>query len=154
MTEMTIKRFHHFLDRPIGHRVTALMMSVVLLLLFAVACTDKQHAGAAPPGDKAALEKLADAYRNVAEGLPQNPTGLRPSARRKFLEQVFQQAGYDYSASLIALAGVDGSQINQYHHDLKQLLYLPHYDKRIAQLSDVYSEEEIRAITAIDKIIK
>lgn len=125
-----------------------------LLLLFASACTDKQQYGAAPLNDKATLEKLATAYRNIAQDLPVTPTGLRPTARRKFLEQVFRQAGYDYSSTLIALAQVPAQQVTQHHIDLKQLLYLPHFDRRIKQLSDIYSQDEIAAITDIDKHIK
>lgn len=132
--------------------VPCAMRAIAGLLLIAAlgACSGDQALGPAPLGDKAALEQLAKAYRQVSSTLPASPTGLAPAARRKFLEQTFHQAGYDYSATLIALSRVPKSAINQHHIDLKQLLYLPHYDRRIKQLSDIYSQEEIAAIKVID----
>lgn len=129
------------------------VLPTILALVLLVACTQEQHFGPAPLGDKATLEKLADAYRKTALNLPVSPPGLTPSARRKFLEQTFHAAGYDYSATLIALSRVTKPDVNQYHRDLKQLLYLPHYDNRVQDLSDIYSKEEIAAIKAIDRTI-
>lgn len=149
-TEQLMKCFSQIQLRKTLFRLSYLLLA----LLFIGACAEKSSHDPAPLGDKAALEKLADAYRKLSDDLPVTPAGLRPAARRKFLEQVFQTAGYDYSSTLIALATLPPGNINQYHRDLKQLLYLPHYDKRIEKLSDIYSEKEILAITAIDKLIK
>jgi len=125
----------------------------ILALTLLVACTQEKHFGPAPLGNKAALEKLADAYRKMSRNLPVSPPGLTPAGRRKFLEQTFYEAGYDYSATLIALSKVTRADVNQYHKDLKQLLFLPHYDNRLKQLSEIYSKDEIAAINAIDKTI-
>lgn len=131
-----------------------LALLVVILLSAAAACTNTGSYGAAPLGDKATLEKLADAYRNISDNLPVTPTNLSPADRRKFLGQVFNRAGYDYPSTLLALAKVQTPQVNQNHKDLKQLLYLPHFDKRLEALSEIYQPDEIAAITAIDEQIK
>jgi hypothetical protein len=139
---------HFIKSRPVIKAILGLLVITAL-----GSCGDEKALKPAPLGEHATLEKLAQSYRQVSANLPTSPTGLTPEGRRKFLEQVFHQAGYDYSATLIALAKVPPADINQNHIDLKQLLYLPHYDKRLKQLSDLYSEEEIAAIKAIDKNI-
>lgn len=131
-------------------RLLICSMFGMLAIAMLGACTQGNNYGPAPLGEKAALEKLANAYRKESAKLTVSPTGMTPAARRKFLEQTFHAAGYDYSATLIALSTVASPTVNQYHKDLKQLLYLPHFDHRLMQLSDIYSKKEIAAIHAID----
>ena len=130
-------------------------LTIILMLFFAFSgCGDKTQMPAAPLGKKQTLENLADAYRKTASQLSMSPTHLTPVKRRQFLEQVFSQAGYSYSDTLTALSSIEKSSINQHHKDLKQLLYLPHYDKKYQAISDIYSEEEIRTIKKIDQIFR
>ena len=72
-------------------------------------------------------------------------------ARKQFVEQVFNEAGYNYSATLQALAKINPDAITQYHKDMKQLLYLPHYGIPFEEVKQIYSEQEIQAIQQIDQ---
>jgi len=109
---------------------------------------------AAPLNNKETLEKLASAYKIVAETIPVSPVNLRPAARKKFVEQVFTEAGYNYSATLQALSMVQANSSTQYHKDIKQLLFLPHYRVKFEETIDIYTDEEIKAIEVINHNIK
>ncbi|MGD8558814.1 MAG: hypothetical protein PVH04_04080 [Gammaproteobacteria bacterium] len=113
-------------------------------------CGSDKRYPPAPLGDLGTLEKLAKTYEAASAGIPTNPVKLRPEARRKFLEQVFNDAGYDYSRTLLALAKIDAQNITQHHTDLKELLLLPHYGIKLETVKDIYSEEELEAIKQID----
>lgn len=132
----------------------AVIMFTLLFMLTTSACSDNNTGISAPPGDKQALEKLAAAYRNQAGNLPVSPAGMNPGARRKFIERVFVEAGYDYSATLLRLSTIQKISINQYHIDLKQLLFMPHHNIRQQDLPGIYSDPEIAAIDSITKNIK
>ena len=108
----------------------------------------------APLGKKQTLEKLAESYRENAAPLSMAPTHLTPKKRRQFLDQVFSQVGYSYSSTLLALSRIDKSAINQHHKDLKQLLFLPNYDKKYQNLNEIFSQEEIDAISRIEILFK
>ncbi|MDX1811829.1 MAG: hypothetical protein R3240_07780 [Gammaproteobacteria bacterium] len=105
-----------------------IVLFIIAILVNVTACGSSQpNQLAAPLDDKDALEKLAAAYETAAESIPVSPTQLRPQARKQFVEKVFSDAGYSYTATLQALSKVDPNKITQYHKDIKQLLYLPHY---------------------------
>ena len=123
---------------------------IIIALLFISACGEKDLLNAAPLGDTATLEKLAEAYRAESNNLPATPTALTPAGRRDFLNRLFKTAGFSYSKTLIKLAEIEKNTITKNHRDLKQLLYLPHYDKRIDDLTKIYSQQEIVAINKID----
>jgi len=131
-----------------------------LLLILCVIClsscdTSKpnQHP-AAPLDNKEVLESLASAYETVAETIPVSPMVLRPAARKKFVEQVFAEAEFNYSDTLIALSKVQAKSITQYHKDIKQLLFLPHYRVNFDETKDIYTDQEIEAIKAINRNAK
>jgi len=136
------------------------MQNTVILMLLLVAgllnfagcgsSHQNQH-GAAPLDDKKALEQLAAAYEKASESIPVSPVQLRSEARKQFVEQVFNEAGYNYSATLQALAKTNPEAITQYHKDMKQLLYLPHYGIPFEEVKQIYSEQEIQAIQRIDQ---
>ena len=132
----------------------SLPLQALLLLgiLFLPGCdtSNTDQYPAAVLDDKETLEKLASAYKTVSETIPVSPMNLRPSARKKFVEQVFTEAGYNYSATLYALSQVQGHAITQYHKDLKQLLFLPHYRVKLEETKDIYTAEEIKAIELIN----
>lgn len=127
------------------------VQSIVLLVfgLSLLAC-EKAPGKAAPIGDHAVLEQLADAYRKVAQEYPVQPAGMRPAGRKEFLKQVFMQAGYDYGETLRAFAkqGVDAT--SQEQRDLAELLLLPHRGLAKVDWPDVYSSEELAAIKRIE----
>ncbi|NOZ54054.1 MAG: hypothetical protein GXP08_13145 [Gammaproteobacteria bacterium] len=127
---------------------------VTTLLLFLHACDNtSQHQSAAPLGEIIALQALEKSYNAALNALPTTPIKLKPSFRRKFVEKVFQDAGYNYSATITALANTPITAINQHHKDLKELLFLPHYSLDFDQVKDIYSEEERAAILKINNII-
>ena len=125
-----------------------------LLCLTACGPSQKNHNSAAPLGDKTALEKLAAAYETVTKSIPVSAVQLRPEARKRFVEQVFQEAGYDYSATLQALSQVTPESVTQYHKDLKQLLFLPHYGTLFEETKSIYTEQEMQAIQLINNTVK
>ncbi|NOY63685.1 MAG: hypothetical protein GXP10_11160, partial [Gammaproteobacteria bacterium] len=123
----------------------------------AAGCSDQGAAnsgGAAPLGQQAVLEKLAESYVTVSEQLPSSPNMLSPTSKKMFVEQVFSHAGYDYSLTLQALADASFDPSNQSHKDLVELLFLPHTGKAPAALSDIYSASEVIAIEKITALRK
>ena len=102
-----------------------------------------------PLGEKVALEKLADAYREESSKLPVSPIGMTAQGRKSFIINVLNKAGFSYKHTLQALAEFDPKQANQLHRDLAQLLNLPHHALEAKVKDEIYSAEE-RAY--IDKI--
>lgn len=127
---------------------------LLVLCLALVACGQQLPATPAPPGDYAALEKLAAAYRRVGADYPVQPQSMRPAGRKEFVQRVFQSAGYDYSASLLALAGQGLDAANQEQRDLAQLLLLPHRGLDREATRELYSSEELAAIQAIEAALR
>jgi len=128
----------------------ALILAATLLL---GGCNFAGNSGEpAPVGDRAALERLADAYREVSKQTDQNIGQLSPGERKHFVELVFNEAGYSYPATLEAVAR---SKVNgQYRQDLIKLLLLPHNGGR--QMIDprtVYSDGELEHVLAIERAL-
>ncbi len=131
-------------------------MIIINSLAFAIvftACNSEQtdNYPPAPLNNKQALEKLSKAYETVAEGIPTNPIQLKPSARKKFVDQVFSIAGYSYVQTLEELSKIPPGSITHFHEDMKQLLLLPHYRVNLNEFKDIYSEQEFQAILTIEK---
>ena len=114
------------------------------------ACTTQRPDTAAPLNDKATLEKLAAAYEKVSQSFPVSPVNLIPKARRDFVEQVFTECGYGYSATLLELAKIEPAAITQYHKDIRDLLFMPHYATDFEESRRIYSEAEMKAIEQIN----
>ena len=124
------------------------------ILLFTIAgCNGHSSAVPAPAGDKTVLEKLAASYQKLSEQLPSRPSSLTPAGKRKFVEQVFAEAGYDYTTPLLAMADGGLDPANQLHRDLVELLFLPHAGMARENFSNIYSSSEIRAIERIQAAI-
>jgi len=119
-----------------------------------LACTETPPEQAAPLNDRPTLEKLADSYRFVADQFPVSPDKLAPKMRRKFVEQVFSNAGFGYRETMISLSRIDRGQITQLHRDMQELLFLPHHQLGKDSLGEIYSEEEIALIDKIDLLFK
>lgn len=125
---------------------------IVGLLVLASAC-GKPAGQPAPVGDHAVLEQLAEAYRATAQQFPVAVHGMQPEAKRQFVEQVFSQAGYDYPATLLALAGrIDAT--NPDHRDLAELLLLPRAGLSDEQVAKLFSATERQALQTLDAALR
>jgi hypothetical protein len=122
---------------------------VTLLATGLAACNSEAPRPAAPIGDHAVLEQLADAYREVAQQYPVQPRGMRPEARKQFVQQIFAQTGYDYAATLQALAAQNTDVASQDQRDLTELLFLPHQGLADTDLATLYSDTELAAVRTI-----
>ncbi len=132
-------------------RASAIVTGTALLLL--VACS-KPDLPAAPLGERPVLQQLADGYELVAEQLPVSPRKLPPAERRKFLETVFREAGFDYNATLTSAAAGALDPANQHHRDLVELLVLPTVGISQDDIAGFYSTEELAAIQAIEMTMR
>lgn len=108
---------------------------------------------AVPLGDKAALEKLAAAYTKVSDKeMTVSPMNLPGDERKKFLEKVFAEAGYDYAATLHALAQPSFDKRNQLQADLAELVLMPHRHPRVPMDPlDIYGAESLKDVAAIER---
>ncbi len=111
---------------------------------------------AAPLGDNAVLEKLASAWEKLSDTkLAVSPASLPGDGRKKFLEQVFAEAGYDYSATLKQLASQPLDKGNQTYVDMAELLLLPHRNAQVPMdPAEYYSIEELQAVAALERALK
>ena len=125
------------------------LIVLALILPIIVACEQKKAGTAAPLNDIATLEKLAQAYKEVAEQFPVNPVNLAPNVRRKFVEQVFSSAGFGYSETLTSLSLVKKENITKLHRDMQELLFMPHYRLQQDSMKDIYTEQELLTIQKI-----
>ena len=112
-------------------------------------CEPKKAGTPAPLNDIATLEILAKTYKEVSDQFPVNPVNLAPKMRRKFVEQVFSDAGFGYTETLTSLAQVKKENITKLHRDMQELLFLPHYSLQLDSVRDIYSEQELKTIQTI-----
>ncbi len=126
-------------------------ISIVLLALFMTACGSGRPLaeGEVPQGDRAAMEKLEASYVKLSQQLLSSPANLAPRERKEFVQQVFSDAGFDYAITLRAIADGGLDKRKRYHHDLVELLFMPHLANRLDKLSEIYSPAEIEAIEKI-----
>lgn len=123
----------------------ALFVGTIFILLATSAC-DHQKPKPAALAEHAVLEQLAEAYNSVGERYPMQPQAMPPKGRKEFLDQVFSQAGYSYSASLSALAQSDVEKTNPNQRDLAELLLLPARGLLDADLSPLFTADELSAV--------
>lgn len=137
-------------------RLRFLRLACVLLFFVVLsACGGEPEVeGAVPLGSREALEKLAASYEEESRRLMSSPATLGPRERKAFVQRVFTGAGYDYDITLQTLAqgGLDNRE--QFHHDLVELLFLPHLINRLDKLPDIYTQEEMMAIEKIKAQMK
>ena len=126
---------------------------LVILTLALFACGEKVQK-ATPVGDYAVLEQLANAYRSVGEQYPMQPQAMPPQGRREFIEKVFQQAGYSYSLSLLAVGQSTDSITHQDHRDLVDLLLLPNKGMSDESLPALYNAEEQVAVRHLRTVFR
>jgi hypothetical protein len=110
---------------------------------------------AAPLGDNAVLEKLAASWEKLSSGkLTVSPASLPGTERKKFIEQVFADAGYSYSATLKQLASGGLDKGNKLHVDMAELVLLPHRNPQVPMdPAEFYSVEELQAVAALERAL-
>ncbi len=128
-------------------------LSLTALFVLVTACNQQNPIEAAPLGEKYALENLAESYRKLSDRYPVAPMSLPPKAKYDFVEQVFANAGYNYSNTLLELSRINPQEVTQWHKDIKQLLLLPKAGLSDEDSKTMYSESERRAIKAIENKI-
>jgi len=126
-----------------------MLLPYLVLLVTLSACGETPAGKVATPGDRAVLEQLADAYRAVADEYPVQPSGMRPEGRRQFVQQVFQKAGYDHRATLLALAAAGTGKATQEHRDLAELLLMPYRGLAGDELEKLASGDELAAVRTL-----
>ncbi len=118
---------------------------VLLAILSLTACDDgKQQI--APAGDRAVLEQLAEAYNEVGKQYSIQPQAMLPKGRKEFVNKVFIQAGYSYSATLIMVGQSAADSSNQEQRDLVELLLLPVKGVSNERRADLYTDDELEAM--------
>lgn len=135
------------------HSLKFKLGAVIIGALIALSgCNNGETLGkpAAPLGDVSALEKLAEAYREISDEFPVNPVNLAPDVRKKFVKKVFSSAGYGYEETLSGLSKISRQEITELHRDMQKLLFLPHYRVGKEVWNDIYSDEEIQLIKEIE----
>jgi hypothetical protein len=125
---------------------------VVLLGVISIACQPTNQSPA-PLGERQALEKLAGVYDRLSQRLPISPSGLTPQGKLKFVHDVFKKAGYDYNATLNALAQTPSQTVNSYHKDMTELLFMPHRGLSRQDMETLYSKEELENIDRVNAIL-
>ncbi|MDX1252898.1 MAG: hypothetical protein IDH49_11735 [Gammaproteobacteria bacterium] len=119
------------------------------------ACEGQRPTTAAPLDDETTLQKLATAYHAVEEQehLEMPPANLPPEKRKKFVDMVFAQAGYNYAATLDKIATGNANLAEKRIRDMAELLLMPHRNSSIA-LDEIYSAEEVKDIRALESKMK
>lgn len=121
-----------------------LVIIVSLIYLgVAVGCA-KQEASAAPISDKRVLERLAEAFEEVGQGLPVSPAIQPPKQKKSFVIDVFDRAGYSYRATLFAVAQSDSN--DEINRGLIELLLFPTVGVGPEDVNSIYSAEELEAV--------
>ena len=133
--------------------IKKIMGLVVAVALFS-GCGGKPDATQpAPLGDKGALEKLATSWEKLSSSkLAVSPASLPGNERKKFLEQVFADAGYNYTATLKQIAVKNIDKGDKLQTDLVDLVLLPHHGPRIPMdPAEIYTVEELQAVATIER---
>ena len=122
---------------------------VIIMLFVGLTACESDRRSPAPLGERAALENLATAYETLSEQLPVSPSGLTPQGKLKFVQAVFKQAGYDFTATLQALAQTPPENISSYHQDMMELVLLPNQGLNDQAMEDLYNATQLGSIKVI-----
>lgn len=137
---------------PDSNGFQGVMRSFVLMLVAAwlAACGTDESSRAAPIGDRKALERLEVSYNRLAEKLSTNPLNMSMKDRKNFVQAVFHDSGFDYRATLDAMAQARVKPDQPYVKDMADLLMLPHRSTGTSErIEDIYNDEELADVKAI-----
>lgn len=132
----------------------ALFLATLLVMLMGCGFGGGDAKAPAPIGEYAVLEQLAEAYRTVSEQYAMQPQAMHPKGRRDFLRKVFAQAGYSYSASLLALKDVEFAAANKDQRDFVELVLIPGKGLVDADLAAIYSADELLVVRRLRKVFR
>ncbi len=122
---------------------------LVIFTLVLAGCSDHvAELPAASFGDITVLEKLAKSYEKIAEYIPVRPQKLRQEDKKKFVEDVFKDAGYNYKKTLLSPAAQQVMK-SKHHRDLAELVLLPTTGLDEQSLTELYDAAELLAIAAL-----
>lgn len=129
-------------------------MMVGLLALSLTACAKDGPTTPAPIGDRAALETLAKHYEDISDKQTVTVPNMTAKGRKEFVERVFAESGYQYTATLHKMAQGGWDAQDQNARDLAQLLMLPHHGMRPDEnVEDVYSAEELESMRKLQAML-
>lgn len=123
-----------------------------LLITIALTACQNNPRPPAPLDDRATLEKLANAYDSLRDQLPVSPSGLTPEGKLRFVEQVFQQAGFDYGKTLQDASQVSPQNITDHHRDMMRLLLLPNQGLSEENSKTLYNESQYANIEKVNRL--
>ncbi len=136
--------------------IARLGLGVVAFVMVTACSQSPENLVPAPLGERAVLERLADAYTALSDKkLGVSPMSLLGDERHKFVTEVFAQAGYDYSATLRALAMGEFDRSNELHNDMVELLLMPHRSQTLVKMqpAEIYTSEELMDVAAIERML-
>lgn len=126
------------------------ILTGLLVFCFCLTACQNSNQNAVPLGDRSALERLAEAYKELSKDLRLAPSSLRPDKKKDFIEKVFNRSGYNYLLTLKAVAKGFNKQ-EKLHRDLVELLFYAHERGwRPNKMGDIYSQEEMQLIKKIE----
>jgi len=133
------------------HLRTLLAAIIFTTLLFA--CESSKQLPPAPLDSTSGLESLASAYTSTAKNFPIAPTSMNAKAQKAFLVDVFIKANFSYSKTLQSFERYTSVKHSKNIKDLAELLALPHKNISTQSQIDLYTEQELKGINQIDKIL-
>ncbi len=128
------------------------LILILMITPFLFSCSQEETLAPAPVGQRAVLEELAEAYEKIARQVEGNPRQLPPEERLRFVRFVFKEAGYDYQATLQAMAASPLDPMDTLQRDLAELLLLPHRAGGWVKPESVYPESDLAAIDRLESI--
>ncbi len=136
--------------------VRAMYTGLIVVALLTVSCGKSEDVSApAPIGELATLERLAGEYERIAATMPMSPSQLPAKQRKAFVERVFAESGYSYSATLHQMAEGAWDTREENAKELARLLMFPHVNLRPEDsLSGVYSEQEQADIARLEALLQ
>ena len=138
----------------VANIVTNIVAIIFITLILTNCSSDNSPGVPAPIGDKSVLEKLAVAYTNNVEKQQVAPASMRPNGKLVFIKQVFTDAGYDYSLTLLMLSGSQFDPGIKLHYDLAELVLSPQTGLSYEDYATIFSEEEVKAIKVIQNTLR
>lgn len=136
-------------------RLQKIIISMLLSALLVACGNEPKTLTPAPLGDRMVLEKLAKSWEKISnENLNTTPMSLPGDQRKRFVEMVFTDNGYSYSATLHALATQNFDKSNQVYIDMAELVLMPHRNPKIPmEPADIYEPAELLDVAAIERVL-